>query len=158
MMEAEKKIEFTRRITGSNRSSLVVVMFEMFFTYIEDAKICRAKDEHEQFKENVNAADQVLSRLEDTLDFKYELSANLYRLYRFSRDKLSAAKVHYRVDELDTSCEIITPIYEAFKEVAKTDTSKPMMENAEQVYAGMTYGKSDINESYVGSSGRGYLA
>lgn len=35
---------------------------------------------------------------------------------------------------------------ESFEEIAKQDTSGPVMENSQQVYAGLTYGKGSLNE------------
>ncbi|MBQ7200193.1 MAG: hypothetical protein IJS24_02325 [Eubacterium sp.] len=49
----------------------------------------------------------------------------------------------------------------SFKEVAKQDTSKPLMENTQTIVAGLTYGPgSDLRETIgVGvSSNRGFMA
>ena len=47
---------------------------------------------------------------------------------------------------------------EGFAEAAKKDTSAPLMRNTQQVYAGITYGKNDINENYTESDNkRGFL-
>ena len=40
----------------------------------------------------------------------------------------------------------MTKLKAAFEEVAKQDTSEPLMENTQQVYAGLTYGKGSLNE------------
>ena len=37
-MEKEKITEFTRRISQCNKGGLIVVMYDIFFAYIEDAK------------------------------------------------------------------------------------------------------------------------
>ena len=44
-------------------------------------------------------------------------------------------------------------------EVAKQDTSEPLMHNTQQVYAGMTYGKEQLNENFQESdTSRGFFA
>ena len=48
---------------------------------------------------------------------------------------------------------------DAYAEVAKQDTSAPLMQNADTVYAGMTYGKTDVNTgSTAAGTNRGFLA
>ena len=53
---------------------------------------------------------------------------------------------------------MLQQLYEAFAASARQDTSEPLMQNAQQVYAGYTYGKNNINESYDVQSSRGFLA
>jgi flagellar protein FliS len=47
-----------------------------------------------------------------------------------------------------------------FVEVAKQDTRGPVMENTQQVYAGLTYGRNALNEVLVNAneSSRGFRA
>jgi len=51
-------------------------------------------------------------------------------------------------------------LYDAFSQIAKEDTSEPIMKNTETVYAGYTYGKNSLNEAaFDGTqSSRGFLA
>ena len=44
---------------------------------------------------------------------------------------------------------------DAYHTISKEDQSEPLMENAQNVYAGLTYGRTDINESMYGVA-RGY--
>jgi flagellar protein FliS len=45
------------------------------------------------------------------------------------------------------SCErVVRGLMSSFQEVAKQDDSGPVMENTQQVYAGLTYGKGSLNE------------
>ena len=37
-MKKEQIMDFTRRISQSNRGGLVIVIYDIFFAYIEDAK------------------------------------------------------------------------------------------------------------------------
>ena len=39
-MKQEQKQDFTRRISQSNRSELIVVIYDIIFAYMEDAKAC----------------------------------------------------------------------------------------------------------------------
>ena len=157
-MTSEKKQEYTRRITQANRSGLVLIKFEMLFDYFDD--ICRAFHENNQqaAANGVDYADAVLKSFQETLDFSYEISPRLYALYDFHRRQLSKVLIRDSLDDLQQSRKMLQKTYEAFAEAAKQDTSAPLMRNAQQVYAGYTYGRNDINESYDVQSSRGFLA
>ncbi len=157
-MTNERKQEFTRRITQANRSGLVLIKFEMLFAYFDD--ICKAfKENNKQEQINgVHHADAVLKSFQETLDFKYEMSAQLFSLYDFHRRQLAKVLMRHSLEELVQSRKMLQQTYEAFKEAAKKDMSKPLMRNAQQVYAGYTYSKNDLNESYDIGSSRGFLA
>ena len=157
-MDSATKQEFTRRISQSNRTGLLLIMYEIFFTYINDARKDRDLDKHDEFKENVRHADDVLVRLKEDLDFKYPISADLFKLYTFAQTKLSLSMVHYRKEELDIARNIIYPIYEAFSQIAEGDDSKPLMSNTQEVYVGMTYGRGSLTEDIHGNTNRGFLA
>ena len=45
-MKKEQIVDFTRRISQANRSGLVVVMYDIFFTYLDDARHDRAIISH----------------------------------------------------------------------------------------------------------------
>ena len=157
-MTNEQKQDFTRRITQANRGELVVIKYEILFAYFQDAKDAYGADDRELFKQAVRQASVVLESFEETLDFKYEISSSLYAVYDFHCRQLSKAILHYSLKEVEEAEKMLRQLYEAFKEVAKTDDSKPLMQNAQQVYAGYTYGKNDINETYDTQASRGFLA
>ena len=157
-MTDEQKKDFTRRISQANRSELVIIKYEILFTYLQDARTAHNTDNHEQFKQAVRQASLVLKSFEDTLDFKYEISTQLYAVYDYHCRQFSKAILHDSMQEIEQAEEMLKQLYEAFKEAAKTDSSAPLMQNAQQVYAGYTYGKNDINETYDTQTSRGFLA
>lgn len=157
-MTKERKQEFTRRITQANRSGLVLIKFEMLFDYFDD--ICRAFAEknEQEVKNGVRHADAVLKSFQETLDFQYGMSAQLFSLYDFHRRQLAKVFIRNSLEDLEQSRNMLQKTYEAFREAAKQDKSGPLMRNAQQVYAGYTYGRHDLNESYDTGSSRGFLA
>ncbi len=157
-MTNEQQQYFTRKITQANRSGLLLIKFEMLFAYFDD--ICEAyeKDEKEMLKASVRKADAVLKSFQATLDFNYELSPKLYALYDYHRRQLAKVLMKHSLAELETSRDMLNQLYKAFQEAAAQDDSRPLMQNAQQVYAGYTYGKHDLNESYDMQASRGFLA
>lgn len=157
-MTNEQKQEFTRRITQANRSGLVLIKFEILFVYLDDAMQAHSDEDMEQFRLAIRHADAVLKSFEETLDFNYDLSAQLYALYDFHRRQIAKSLIRNSVEELQSSRSLLSQIYQAFQEAAKQDQSPPLMSNTQQVYAGYTYGKNDVNESYQQDQSRGFLA
>lgn len=157
-MTNERKQEFTRKIAQANRSGLVLVKFEMLFAYFDD--ICEAFQDNDtqRMKIAVRQADAVLKSFQETLDFNYEISPRLYALYDFHRRQLAKVLMRHSLEELEQSRNMLQQTYKSFQEAAKQDASKPLMQNTQQVYAGYTYGKNDLNESYDMGTSRGFLA
>lgn len=157
-MDNQTKQEFTRRISQSNRSQLTLVTYEICFAYLEEALCCLEQKDWEGYKENIRHGDQCIVRLQETLDFRYELAAQLYPLYAFCRSRLMGALYRHSPEEIEHAKKVLKQLYAAFTEAAKQDTSEPLMHNTQQVYAGMTYGKEQLNENYREPASRGFFA
>ncbi len=157
-MQKDKMQQFTMRITGSNRTELVAIMYDMIDTYLADAVSAREADHHDDFQNQVRYADRVIKELMDILDFKYEIAADLYRLYQFCRKRLAYSLMKYDTTGIEEAKRILTPLGTSFRELAKQDTSGPLMKNTQKVAYGMTYGKSDIAEDPTSDPNRGYFA
>ena len=158
-MTDEKKKEFTRRLSQCNASEMIVIQYEIFFTYLDDA-LEAFELGGEPFKQAIRHADAVLVRLQDSLDFKYALAGELYPLYNYSRRQLAMAMAVHKKKPISNARNIMDKLYEAFAKIAAEDTSEPVMHNAQAVYAGFTYGKNSLNEATVDNSpqSRGFLA
>lgn len=157
-MTKEQKQDFTRRITQANRSGLVLIKYEMLFVYIEDIQKAFQKKDQRELTNYVHYADAILKSFQETLDFQYELAGQLFALYDFHRRQLAKVLVRHSLKELEESTKMLQQMYQAFAASAKQDTSQPLMQNAQQVYAGYTYGKNHLNESCEIQSSRGYFA
>jgi flagellar protein FliS len=158
-MQNELKQDFTRRLTQCNRGEMIVIIYDIYFAYAEDAKKAYADGEHEAYKEAVRKAQKVLSELIHSLNFSYELSKNLYQLYVYSRNCLSRAVYENRLDGILDAERVMQRLYTSFEQVAKLDKSAPLMHNTQQVYAGMTYGRGSLNENLSeADTNRGFLA
>ena len=158
-MQKEQIQEFTRKITQSNKSGLTVVTYEILFVYLTDAVNALKEKKWEDHKQSIRHAQRCINELINTLNFSYELSAELYRIYSYCRELLASAIYKRRETELLECEELMKMLYVGFVEAASADDSAPLMMNAEQVYAGYTYGKNDINESKLNMhSNRGFFA
>lgn len=156
-MENNLKQEFTRRISQCNRGQLVVIMYDIVFAYLDEAKKAHEEGQYEEYKLAIKRAEMAVDELTKALDFKYEIAMNLYRLYSYTKTCLAKAVYQNRLDGIFEAEKILKGLYTSFCEVAKTDTSGPLMRNTQQVYAGMTYGRNTLNESCFDNNHRGFF-
>ena len=159
-MTKEKRSAFTKRITQANKSEIIVILFEIFFTYMEDAK-CALTGEKDYTAANnaLRHASMVLEHLKSALDFKYEIANQLFPLYVFGQKEIARTMYLAEVERIDEVEKIIRPLQEAFIEVAKQDTTDTVMQNTQKMVAGYTYGRSDVNETMADiNPSRGFFA
>lgn len=158
-MTDEKKKEFTRRLSQCNSSEMIVIQYDIFFTYLDDAEAAFEKG-GEPFKQAIRHADAVLERLQDSLNFKYELAGQLYPLYNYSRRQLALAQATHKKKPVSNARNVMKKLYDAFAKIAAEDRSEPVMHNTQAVYAGYTYGRNALNEATIDTSrqNRGFWA
>ena len=157
-MTDELKQQFTRRITNANKSELIVILCDMFDIYVSDAKTAIEDGDTVVFKNNIRYARAVLSELIDSLNLEYELARNIYQLYRFVERYLIKADIKLDKTYLIPCLNIMRKMNESYEKIGKLDPSGPVMKNTEEVYAGITYGRGDLNENMNTAYNRGYWA
>lgn len=158
-MTRENKQMFTRRITQANRTQLVVIVYEMLLVYLEDAEKAHELENKEEFVRNLELARECISQMRTSLNFEYELSKNLFAIYCFADRELANDIFGNKTDNLDALKMIFMKLHDAYNTISKEDDSEPLMDNIQDVYAGFTYGKTDVNESLVNyDARRGYMA
>ncbi len=156
-MQKEQIQEFTSKITLSNRTGLTVVTYEILFAYLADAKSALKEERFDDYKQALRQAQKCISELMVTLNFSYELATELYRVYAYGKELLAKALYKRSETEIDECESLMKMLHTSFVEVAKTDDSAPLMKNTEQVYAGYTYGRSDVNSSSDANPSRGFF-
>ena len=156
-MEDRLKQDFTRRLSQCNKGEMIVIMYEIVFVYLDEAKEAHNKNDYSAYKTAIKKAIDSIDTLIHALNFAYDISKQLYSLYVYSKRALAKAIYQNKIDGIIEAEGVLKRLYNSFQEVAKSDTSAPLMRNAQKVYAGMTYGKNDLNESYIDTIQRGFL-
>ena len=113
-MEKEQILDFTRRISQSNRSGLTVINYEIIFAYLDDAKKAYQEEKWEEFKVALRKAQNSIGELMQTLDFSYDISRNLYRIYVFCKDSLAAAMYKRSLTEIENAEKMLRKLYQNF--------------------------------------------
>ncbi|MDA3730514.1 flagellar protein FliS [Niameybacter massiliensis] len=141
----------TAYIAGATDAQLICVTYELFLEAIREA----LKVEGQVRKPHINRAREVLLVLSENLNLEVDVARNLMSLYIYIQDILIN---HYKDEsKLEESYKLIEVIYEGYKEIAENGRHQVQtMQNTQAVYAGMTYGKDDLNEMIIESPNRGY--
>lgn len=153
-MTKERINEYSLRIAQTNRSGLVVVIYEIILEYLRDAEEDLQNENLDSFVFHIKKARQFVNELSSTLDFHFEISFELMNLYMFATQCLVSSEVKRRDVNLKTVRSMITKLKTAFEEVSKTDYSEPVIKGNQKVYEGLTYGRDAKNNINV--SGRNY--
>ena len=156
-MTDTQKQEFTRRISVANSTELIVILYDMVLSYADDAEEALKNDQDHEFYAAVSRMRNCINELMCSLHMEYEPAAALLSLYRFCIRKLTAVGIRRSIEPLDEIRKIIRPLRESYAGLVGYNTSGPVMGNSETVYAGLTYGKNDINENLVNNINRGML-
>lgn len=145
-MTNECRQQFTLRITQANSTELVVILYEMMLSYLEDAEAALRDGDESALVESVRKSRACLNELERSLHMEYELSGHLMRLYFYCAKRL----VHVRSREaqaIDDIRKVIRPLHDAYAKIAPQNPGGPVMGNSQTVYAGLTYGRSSLTEN-----------
>ncbi len=160
-MKAESVKIFTRRITSANKSEIIVIIYDIIEENLALAKKALAEGDRETYRNEIKQAISFVKELLVSLDMNYEVSKNLASLYIYVSRCLNFALVSGKKEEIEAAEKVLRKLGDSFREVAKTDESKPVMENTQRVYAGITYGRGlDLDETLVAPAmeSRGFRA
>ena len=156
---------FSYRISQANRTELVVITLDMAIQYIKDAK---EDQDINSYRQNLRNAKRVIDTLVSSLDMSYDISSQLFDVYMAVERYIISAGSRRTEHEGSTagymklleSCErMLTMLRKSFYEVSKTDDSAPLMQNTQQVYAGLTYSNGGgASEMLDAGANRGYKA
>ncbi len=152
------KQEFAARIVAANPSRLVEIIYEIMIIYIQESIDCHETGTRMEFSVQIKKARACLLELEHSIQKEHPLAENFIQLYEYCHEKLTQADARYEVAPLKEVERVITRFRETYEEIAKKDQSDPVMDNAQSIYAGLTYGKNTLNENLSGEGdNRGFL-
>lgn len=144
------------KVTQASRTGLIVIMYEITAKYLSDACECFEAGDIDEFRFNLRKAKAFINELSSSLDMRYPVSGNLFSLYMFMNNALVRADIRKDISETERIIGMLKKLQAAFAEAGKEDDSGPMMENTQQVYAGLTYSKSSLNEDMYSNGNRGF--
>ena len=158
-MRDDLKKEFTRRIAQASPVSMITILYDMALVYLEDAETALKVKEKKKFVQEIHHAQDCLMELLNSLDMKYEPAAALRELYLYMHRELAGAIISMSEKPVLQPKSILVRLRDAYLELEKTGSFEPVMDNTQQIYAGLTYGKNSLVESLAQPvNNRGFLA
>ena len=158
-MTKEQIKEFTLRTTNANHSGLILVLFDVTRVYILDAIASYDEEDLETYLKYIRMAKKSHNELMSCINPKDDLGKKVLQVFRFIYGKLVMSEVKRKPDDLDRCLVMLDNLKVGFEKLHSIDTEGPVMKNAHQVYAGLTYGKGTLSESTLGDIyNRGFKA
>lgn len=140
-------------VANASQGELLCITYKLFLDHIKEAM---DKTGIEQEK-HVETGIEIIKNLTENLNFKVEIASRLFEIYIYVQNLLINYK--YQEGNLKEAYELIQVIYKGYEEIVKQEKSKkPAMQNAENIYAGITYGKGILNEMTMPNTNRGFKA
>ena len=146
-MTNELKQAYTRRIAQANKTELVVILYELYLYYANEAKESLNTSQRTELKECLRRARGCVNELMESLRLEQELGQNLLQLYLYVYRELIKCEADKDVVHIINTIKVMEPLKEAYENIRNQDTSEAVMSNAQTVVAGLTYGRKDLTDS-----------
>ncbi len=157
-MEKLSAEDYVARIANATPLQLVVITYELIIKYIDDAT--ENIDNPKMFEFNLDKAKAFLDDLRNSLDMSYEISGNLMSLYNYINQQISYYMFNKNEEHSIEAKKVLNELLDGWRTIESEEADKtPLMENAQQLYAGLTYDKSGKLSEYVETDAkRGFKA
>lgn len=158
-MDKNRQKDFARRVSQANKTELVVITYDIIIEEIEDARAALAKESIDSARDALGSALRFLAEMMSVLDFRYGVAGQLMSLYEYVQRILVASRVSGTDRGLDSAQNVLAGLRGSFCAISSQDSSGAVMQNAQSIYAGLTYGRGSLNEmNMTDGTNRGFLA
>ncbi len=149
--------EYQVRIVNASRKELLVINYELLRIEIEEAIASLEKNDPQHVEKSIGMAQKFLRELSDSLNFEYSISKELMSLYIYMNKLLVEAQSYGRKEALEEVKGLLNMLLDGWEQMEEID-EEPVIVNGQKVYAGLTYGKNNLNESVDTAPNRGFKA
>lgn len=140
-------------VTHASRIELLCLTYALFLEDIERALLCTGEDR----KKIVAHSREVLLQLVESLDFKQQIAKELFAVYIYIQNILINKRDED--DKLREVYDLMNKLYQSYIQLMEQESEKQsVVEHAQQIYAGMTYGRGYLSEVVTDDSQRGFKA
>lgn len=156
-MKEPLKKEFQHRIANAGRKELLIIHFDMIIAEMDLIDLAFKAKDLEQFRSSIRLSQEMIKKLVESLDFSFEVSHLLMRLYQEINQNLVQVKISENLSALPQARKSIEELREAFLQI-EMEAEEPLIQNGETVYAGLTYGKDNRLKESTNHQKRGLKA
>ncbi|MDD7350179.1 MAG: flagellar protein FliS [Clostridiales bacterium] len=146
-VDKEKLNAYAARVSQANRSELVVIIFEAFIDSVKEGDARMREGDMPACRLEMERARGFLTELMGSLDFQYEISYYLRRLYVYAYHEICQGMALRDSERFSHANQVMEALLPAFRQVAEQDNSETVMKNVQQIYAGLTYGRGSLHET-----------
>lgn len=101
------------------KGEMLILLFEEFTKRLIRGKLYLEKKEMENFEADIQRAIDIVSYLTESLDMKYPISRELYRMYDYFKFELNRIKMARKPELIDEILPLVRDMKESFKEADK---------------------------------------
>lgn len=111
-------------INTMTQGELLLLVYDELVKRITRAELALNKQDYELFEASVDRCVDIIHYLDDTLDRKYDISAQLHRLYDFFCYDLSRVKAGRKAEELGKLKSMFSDLRESFRTAEKASAER----------------------------------
>ena len=159
-MTHEQIQTYTLRVSQASPCELIVILYDIILDDVNNAREALTAGNKKQYQSDLSHAVRVVNELMEALDFSEKISYRLMSLYIYVNKMLAKARVSEKPASLSDVEMVIKKLRFGFEGIKSQDKNGPVMQNVQQVYAGLTYGRGKLNETYLNAQdyNRGFMA
>lgn len=101
------------------KGEMLILLYEEFTKRLIRGKVYLEKEDYENFEADIQRALDIVSYLISSLDMKYPISKELYRMYDFFKYELNRIKIGRKVEVIDELLPFVKDMKESFREAEK---------------------------------------
>ena len=158
-MTKENASSYIMQISQANASGLLCIAYSLWQTFVREAIEAHAAGDGAAYKQLLKKTQKVNQEIIIMMNHDNPYARDVMAIHFFANRRLTESIVKGEPVELDRLLAMMAKLQASFEELSKKDQDGPLMQNTQQVYAGLTYGKGTLNESAdpLGQAGRGFL-
>lgn len=143
-----EKEYLANRIANANAAELVAILYEGLMDAIEDGLDYIKIDAYKRLNNSIQKSRKILAELLSTLQGDSEVANNLRSIYLYLNQLITEAENKRDPEKLRLALQIITPIYEGWRELGEREGNQGLIQPSEtpKIVTGMTYGKGQLKD------------
>ncbi len=111
-------------VNTMTQGELLLLLYDELLKRLMRCDLALEKKNYELFEASADRCIQIVRYLDDTLDFKYDISRELHRLYDYFGYELNRIKLGRNKTELDRIRPMVAELRDAFRTADKNTSEK----------------------------------
>ena len=115
-------------VMAATPGELTLMLYEGCLKFLRYGKIYIEKSDIQESNKNLIKAQNIISELIDTLDFKYSISKQLMSLYIFINHEIAQANIKKDANRLDVAIDLVSELCDTWQQTIQIDRSNRYVE------------------------------